>query len=53
MNSNGDVITKEGKTMFTKEELEDGDIPKIFRTGLIRSDSTTSISKLLDHHNQG
>jgi hypothetical protein len=42
------VINKHGKVMFAKKELDsDGDIPKFFRSGLVRSDTESSLSRLM------
>lgn len=44
--------------MFDKESLEkDGEIPSVFRTGLLKSDTGSSISRLMSeieriHHDQ-
>jgi hypothetical protein len=44
----GNVINKNGKQMFSKELLDaEGDIPKVFRTGLIKSDTASSLSRLM------
>lgn len=45
----GNVIDKRGKIMFNKEILDDeGEIPKVFRTGLLKSDSAgSSLSRLM------
>jgi hypothetical protein len=48
INPNGDVIDKNGNLVFKKNVLKDGEIPPVFRNGLIRQDSTTSLSKLMD-----
>jgi len=48
INANGDVIDKYGKVMFDKDILdEEGEIPKVFRTGLLKSDSASSLSRLM------
>lgn len=42
------IVNKKGKFMFDNKVLEPtGDIPKLFRTGLLRSDSTSSLSRLM------
>jgi len=42
------VINKNGKKMFGKELLDaEGDIPKVFRTGLLKSDTASSLSRLM------
>ena len=44
----GNVIDKQGKIMFEKEILDsEGDIPKVFRTGLLKTDSGSSLSRLM------
>jgi hypothetical protein len=44
----GNVINKHGKVQFFKDVLEpDGDIPPVFRTGLLRTGSGSSISRLM------
>lgn len=48
INQDGNVIDKYGKVMFDKEILdEEGEIPKVFRTGLLKSDSGSSLSRLM------
>ena len=48
INVNGDVIDKYGKIMFDKDILdEEGEIPKVFRTGLLKSDTASSLSRLM------
>lgn len=45
----GNVVNKNGKLVFEKELLDnDGDIPKVFRTGLLKSDTASSLSRLMD-----
>merc|ERR1711935_242560 len=45
---NGNVINKEGKMMFKKKLLDsEDDIPKVFRTGLLKSDTASSLSRLM------
>ena len=35
--------------MFEKQMLDmDGDIPKVYRTGLLKSDTASSLSRLMD-----
>ena len=42
------VIDKQGKIMFEKDILDsEGDIPKVFRTGLLKNDSGSSLSRLM------
>ena len=48
INPSGDVIDKYGKLMFSKDILDDeGEIPKVFRTGLLKSDTASSLSRLM------
>ena len=47
INPNGDIIDKNGNLVFKKNVLKDGEIPSVFRNGLIRQDSTTSLSRLM------
>lgn len=44
----GNVIDERGKLMFDQCILEtDGEIPAVFRTGLLKSDSASSLSRLM------
>lgn len=44
----GNVIDKNGKTMFKAKLLDnEEDIPKVFRTGLLKSDTASSLSRLM------
>jgi hypothetical protein len=44
----GNVINKNNKTMFKKQMLDhEDDIPKVFRTGLLKSDTASSLSRLM------
>lgn len=45
----GNIIDKRGKIMFDKQILDpDGEIPEVFRTGLLKSDSAaSSLSRLM------
>lgn len=44
----GNVVDLHGKLMFDKPVLEeDGEIPKVFRQGLLRSDTASSLSRLM------
>lgn len=45
----GNVLDKRtGQVMFDKKVLDrDGDIPKVFRTGLLRSDTNSSLQKII------
>ena len=48
IDEHGNVINKNGKKMFSKELLDaEGDIPKVFRTGLLKSDTASSLSRLM------
>lgn len=45
----GNIIDKRGKRMFDKVILDsDGEIPKIFRTQMLKTDSGSSLSRLMD-----
>jgi hypothetical protein len=42
------VINKKGKLMFEAKILdEEGNLPKLFRSGLLRADSTSSLSRMM------
>jgi hypothetical protein len=42
------VIDKNGKQMFDRDLLDsEGEIPKVFRTGLLKSDTASSLSRLM------
>lgn len=44
----GNVIDKHGKLMFERQMLDtEGDIPKVFRTGLLKADTGSSLSRLM------
>lgn len=48
IDKNGNVINNNGKVMFEKALLDnEGDIPKVFRTGLLKSDTASSLSRLM------
>jgi len=48
IDADGNVINKHGNLMFEKELLDnEGDIPKVFRTGLLKSDTASSLSRLM------
>ena len=48
IDNEGNVIDKNGKKMFDKEILDsEGEIPKVFRTGLLKSDTASSLSRLM------
>ena len=49
IDSEGNVIDKRGKRMFDKIVLTpEGDIPKIFRMQILKQDSGSSLSRLMD-----
>ena len=49
IDSQGNIIDKRGRKMFDAVILgPDGEIPKIFRMGLLRSDSGSSLSRLME-----
>ena len=44
----GNIIDSKGRMMFGKHLLDtNGDIPEIFRVNLLRSDSQSSLSRLM------
>jgi len=48
IDNDGNVINKHGRLMFEKHLLDnEGDIPKVFRTGLLKSDTASSLSRLM------
>ncbi len=48
IDTDGNVINKYGKIMFDKEILdEDDEIPKVFRSNKLKSDSASSLSRLM------
>ena len=48
VNAAGDVIDRRGRVMFDRDVLDaEGEIPKVFRTGLLKSDSASSLSRLM------
>lgn len=48
IDDDGNVINKHGKRMFDKKLLDnEDDIPKVFRTGLLKSDTASSLSRLM------
>ena len=48
IDKDGNVINKNGKKMFGKELLDnEDDIPKIFRIGLWKSETASSLSRLM------
>jgi hypothetical protein len=45
---NGNIVDKRGKLMFDKAVLDpDGEIPPVFRTGLLKSDTASDLSRLM------
>lgn len=55
IDNDGNVINKFGKLVFEKILLDnDDDIPKVFRTGLLKQDTESSLSRLMSEigHNQ-
>jgi hypothetical protein len=47
IDKDGNVVDKRGNLVFKKNVLRDGDLPPVFKRGLIRQDSTDSLSKLM------
>lgn len=48
IDKDGNIVDKRGKIVFLRQILDsNGDIPKVFRTGLLRSDSESSLSRLM------
>jgi hypothetical protein len=48
VDKDGNVIDKKSNVVFKKKLLDnDGDIPKVFRTGLLKSDTASSLSRLM------
>ena len=48
IDQNGNVVNKRGVVVFNKRLLEDdGEIPKVFRAGLLRKDTFDSFSQLM------
>ena len=48
IDKNGNVIDINDRVVFEKDLLDnEGDIPKVFRTGLLKSDSASSLSRLM------
>ena len=46
--NDGNIIDKYGKKMFDKSILSaDGELPKVFRINLLKSDSSSSLSELM------
>lgn len=48
IDDDGNIINKFGKIAFYKDQLDsEGEIPKVFGTGLLKSDSRSSLSSLM------
>lgn len=48
IDSNFNVLDQKGNILFTKDCLDaDGDIPKVYRCGLLKSTSESSLSRLM------
>lgn len=44
----GNIVDKNGRKMFDRDILEsDGEIPKVFRNGILKADSNSSLSHLM------
>ena len=49
IDANGNIIDKNGKVMFDKVVLTpDGEIPKIFRMHILKTDSGSELSRLME-----
>lgn len=47
IDKSGNVIDIKGKLMFDKNVLErDGEIPAVFRTGLLQTDTASDVSRI-------
>lgn len=59
IDNQGNILDQKGHKVFDNELIdENGEIPKVFRIGLLRSDSTTSLNRFLEElekikHNLG
>lgn len=54
IDKNSNVVDINGKIMFEKQVLEeDGEIPQVFRTGMLRSDTASSLSRLMSEIERG
>lgn len=59
IDNEGNILDQRGNRVFDCDLIDDtGEIPKVFRLGLLRSDSTTSLNRFLDElenikHNLG
>lgn len=48
IDAEGNILDQKGHRVFDKEILsEEGELPKVFRMGMLRSDSASSLSQLL------
>mmetsp|Transcript_47785 Transcript_47785/g.64798 ORF Transcript_47785/g.64798 Transcript_47785/m.64798 type:complete len:286 (-) Transcript_47785:1639-2496(-) len=48
IDNDGNIIDRRGKHMFDKDIIDsEGEIPKVFRTGLLKSDTASSLSRLM------
>mmetsp|Transcript_21102 Transcript_21102/g.32699 ORF Transcript_21102/g.32699 Transcript_21102/m.32699 type:complete len:196 (+) Transcript_21102:7191-7778(+) len=48
IDQHGNIINVHGKQVFKKEILDnEGDIPKVYRTGLLKADTASSLSRLM------
>merc|ERR1719183_574683 len=48
VDKDGNVIDRKKNVMFKNKLLDnEGDIPKVFRTGLLKSDTASSLSRLM------
>ena len=54
IDKHGNVVDHHGKIMFEKHILEDDEeIPQVFRTGMLRSDTASSLSRLMSEIERG
>lgn len=52
IDKDGNIINKRGQLVFRRSILtEDGDIPKVFRAGLIKTNSESSLSRIMSELN--
>jgi hypothetical protein len=47
IDKDGNIIDKNGNLVFKKNILKEGEIPPVFRNGMIRQNSSSSLSKLM------
>lgn len=48
VDQNGNIINDRGLVVFTTDQLDqEGDIPKVYRTGLLKSNTASSLSRLM------